>query len=92
MPGRKMEMKPGRNIRYVVPHSISGDSDVTLYMRVKEPERNVRIRVGDAATSKVKLAVKPSSMEKMEITAGELRKVKDGTKEMVVECLAKEAE
>lgn len=92
LPGRKIEMKPGRNIRYVVPHSISGDSDVTLYMRVKEPQRTVRIRVGDAATSKVKLAVKPSSMEKMEITAGELRKLKDGTKEMVVECLAKEAE
>jgi len=90
-PGRKIKMKPGRNIRYVVPHTISGDSDVTLYMRVKEPERNVRIRVGDVVTSKVKLAVKPSSMEKMEITAGELGKVKDGVKEIVVECLTKEA-
>ena len=74
-----------------MPHTISGDSDVTLYMRVKEPERNVRIRVGDVVTSKVKLAVKPSSMEKMEIAAGELGKVKDGAKEIVVECLTKEA-
>jgi len=90
LPGRKIGMKPGRNIRYIVPHTISGEDDVTLYMRVKEPERNVRIRVGDVMTSKVKLGVKPSSMEKLEIPASEFKKMREGTREIVVDCVTKE--
>ena len=90
LPSSKIEMKPGRNIRYIVPHTISGEGDVTLYMRVKEPERNVRIRAGDVMTSKVKLGVKPSSMEKLEIPASEFKKAKEGTREIVVDCVTKE--
>jgi len=41
-------------------------------------------------TGKVKLAVKPSSMEKLEIPASEFKKVKEGTREIVVDCVAKE--
>lgn len=90
LPRSKIEMKPGRNIRYIVPHTISGKDDVTLYMRVKEPERNVSIRAGDVMTSKVKLGVKPSSMEKLEIPASEFKKAKEGTREIVVDCVTKE--
>jgi thioredoxin reductase len=91
LPSGKIKMKPGRNIRYIVPHTISGEEDVTLYMRVKEPERLAKIKVGDVMTTKVKLAVKPSSMEKVDVPASELKRLKEGTEEIVVDCVTKEA-
>jgi len=91
LPSGKIKMRPGRNIRYVVPQTISGKEDVTLYMRVKEPENNARIKVGDVMTTKVKLAVKPSSMEKVDVSASELKRLKEGTEEIVVDCVTKEA-
>ena len=86
----EIKLKAGRNIRYIVPQTISGQRDVTLYMRVKEPERNVRIKAGDVMTSKVRLGVKPSSMEKLEVPASELKKLKKGTEEIVVDCITRE--
>jgi len=90
LPSGKIEVKPGRNIRYIVPQTICGLDDVTLYMRVREPETNVRIRIGDVITSKIRLAVKPSSMEKVEIPAAAFKKMKEGTAEIVVDCVTKE--
>ena len=80
-----IKLRAGRNIRYIVPHTISGKEDVTLYMRVREPEENVRIKVGDIV-SKSELIVKPSSMIKVDISAEQLKSLGEGSKEVVVDC------
>ncbi len=81
----KIVVRAGRNIRYVVPQTISGRRDTTLYMRVNEPEETVRIKVGDIMTKGVR-AVKPSEMLKIELSAEKLGKLREGTKEITVDC------
>ncbi len=81
----EIRVKAGRNIRYVVPQTISGQREATLYMRVSEPEEMVRIKVGDIMTKGVRV-VKPSEMLKIELSAEILKKLKEGTKEIVVDC------
>jgi NADPH-dependent 2,4-dienoyl-CoA reductase/sulfur reductase-like enzyme len=78
-------LKGGRNIRYVVPHTISGKRDVTLYMRVDQPEETVRIKVGDLMTKALR-AVKPSEMLKIDLSTEQLKKLGKETKQIVVEC------
>lgn len=80
-----IKVTAGRNIRYVVPQTITGQKDTTLYMRVTEPEETVRIRVGDILTKGVR-AVKPSEMLKIELSAEKLKKLGEGTQELVVDC------
>jgi NADPH-dependent 2,4-dienoyl-CoA reductase/sulfur reductase-like enzyme len=81
----EIALKAGRNIRYIVPHTISGQREVTLYMRVNEPEEMVRIKAGDIM-SKALRVVKPSEMLKIELSIEQLKKLKEGTKEIVVDC------
>jgi NADPH-dependent 2,4-dienoyl-CoA reductase/sulfur reductase-like enzyme len=83
--GRRVNLKPGRNIRYIVPHTVSCEKDVSLYMRVNEPEENVRIKVGSIMTKAVR-AVKPGEMLKLELSQAQLNKLKEGTAEIVVDC------
>ncbi|MBN2396989.1 MAG: FAD-dependent oxidoreductase [Deltaproteobacteria bacterium] len=80
-----IRVKAGRNIRYIVPQTISGRRDTTLYMRVSEPEEAVRIKVGDIMTKGVR-AVKPSEMLKIELSAEKLQKLQEGTEEITVDC------
>jgi thioredoxin reductase len=84
-PRGTIRLKPGRNIRYIVPQTISGQRDVTLYMRVMEPEEVVKIKVGALITKGIR-AVKPSEMLKIELSTKELKKLKAGTEEIVVDC------
>lgn len=91
MPAGRISLKPGKNIKYIVPHTISGEDDVTLYMRVEEPVRNARIKVGDLLTGETRFGMKPGSMEIVHITAAELKKLKAGTKEIIVDCVTREA-
>ncbi|MCD6358563.1 MAG: pyridine nucleotide-disulfide oxidoreductase, partial [Dehalococcoidia bacterium] len=78
-------MVAGENIRYVVPHKISGKHDVTLYMRVSEPAELVRFKVGDIM-EKAERVVKPSSMIKLKVSSEQLAKLKNGNKELKVDC------
>jgi len=78
-------VKAGRNIRYVVPQTITGQKDTTLYMRVSEPEETVSIKIGDIMTKGVK-AVKPSEMLKIELSAEKLKKLAAGSQELIVDC------
>jgi len=82
---REIALKAGRNIRYIVPQTITGKSEVTLYMRVNQPEEAVRIRVGDIM-AKTFRAVKPSEMLKLDLSLAQLKKLKEGTKEIVINC------
>jgi len=85
----KIALKRGRNIRYVVPHTISGQKDVTLYMRVNHPEETVRIKVGDVMTKALRV-VKPSEMLKIDLSTEELKRLGKETKQIIVDCEKRE--
>jgi len=85
----KIVLKGGRNIRYVVPHTISGQGDVTLYMRVNQPEEMVRIKVGDIVTKALRV-VKPSEMLQIDLTTEQLKGLSKETKQIVVDCEKRE--
>lgn len=84
----RLRLSAGSNIRYVIPHTISGDRDVTLYMRVKEPADKVKLTIGNVY-SKTLRAVRPGEMLKVSLTANELVKLDKGASELVVSCEAK---
>ncbi len=86
---RGITLKPGRNIKYIVPHTISGRRGVTLYMRVNEPEEGVRLKVGTIMTKALR-AVKPGEMLKVELSSAGLGKLREGTTEIVIDCEKRE--
>lgn len=81
----KILLRPGRNIRSIVPQTISGQSDVTFYIRVKEMEEKVRLRIGDIYHRAFRV-VKPSEMIKVDLLKKELKRLKERTTELDVEC------
>jgi NADPH-dependent 2,4-dienoyl-CoA reductase/sulfur reductase-like enzyme len=83
---RRINLKAGENIRYVVPQSIDTGKDVTVYMRVKEPAEKVRLGVGDIYSENLRV-VKPSEMLKVKITLKELREIKGGVSEIEISCV-----
>lgn len=82
---REITLKLGRNIKYIVPHTISGRRGVTLYMRVNEPEEDVRLKVGTIMTKALR-AVKPGEMLKVGLSSAGLGKLREGTTEIVIDC------
>jgi len=58
---RRLLVKPGANVRYVVPQVISGEAPVTLHLRAKRPERYVAVKVG-GELSAFRRAVKPPEL------------------------------
>lgn len=84
----RIRLKAGNNIRYVIPHTISGENDVTLLMRVKEPADKVRLRVGNIYSQALR-AVRPSEMLKIHLSASELAKLNRTNKDLVVSCETK---
>lgn len=86
---RKITLKAERNVRYVVPESITGEREVTLYLRVNKPEEKVELRIGDIYR-KFFRAVIPSEMLKVSLSNKEFKKLKKETEELVVNCERKE--
>jgi NADPH-dependent 2,4-dienoyl-CoA reductase/sulfur reductase-like enzyme len=82
---RRINLRAGTNIRYIVPHSISGEVEVSLYMRVKEPADKVRLRVGNIFQKSLR-AVRPSEMLQVSLSKKELSKLQAGTDELVISC------
>ena len=81
----KITLRPGRNIRSIVPQTISGQNDVTFYIRVKEMEEKVRLRIGDIY-HRASRVVKPSEMIKVDLLQKELKRLEENTTELNVEC------
>jgi len=81
----KIILKPGRNIRYIVPQSISREIGVTLYLRVREMEEKVRLKVGDIFSQALRV-VKPSEMLKVELSPAQLARLDEDAREILVEC------
>lgn len=46
-PKRKITLKAGENVRYVVPQVIGGEEEVAIHLRTKKPMQNVKLRVGE---------------------------------------------
>lgn len=67
---RRICMRPGRNVRYVVPQIISGVKPVACYLRVRRPMRRVTINVGDDLTF-FRRIVKPPEIEVFKLQGGE---------------------
>ena len=84
---RKITLKPGRNIRSVVPHVISDQDPVTLYVRVQDMEEGVDLKVGDIFAQSLRV-VKPGEMLKLDISDLGWAQLKDDTVELVVVCSA----
>jgi NADPH-dependent 2,4-dienoyl-CoA reductase/sulfur reductase-like enzyme len=80
---RRISLKAGAGIRYVVPHTISAEKAVTLSMRVREPAEQMRLKVGNIST-RVLRVVKPSEMLKAELTPEQLGKLDEKTAEIEV--------
>jgi hypothetical protein len=87
IPGKKGKiiLRPGRNIRSIVPQVISGQDDVILYIRVKEMEEKIQLVVGDIYNQKFRV-VKPSEMIKVNLLQNELNPLKGKTSELIIEC------
>jgi NADPH-dependent 2,4-dienoyl-CoA reductase/sulfur reductase-like enzyme len=83
---RRISLKAGKNIRYIVPQTIDAGRDVTVYMRVREPAQQVRLQFGDIY-GKAFRAVKPSEMLNMNLTLKELKGIRQGVREVKVSCI-----
>ncbi|RLF07422.1 MAG: pyridine nucleotide-disulfide oxidoreductase [Thermoprotei archaeon] len=67
----------GRNVRLAVPHYISGRRDVLLYLRVKKPERKVKLVFREIG-KEIKLpVVKPAEMIRVTILKEELSNIEN---------------
>jgi NADPH-dependent 2,4-dienoyl-CoA reductase/sulfur reductase-like enzyme len=80
----KKILKPGRNIRYIVPQAISAQHDVTLYARVQDMEENITLKVGDIFSESLRV-VKPGEMLKIDLSRSQLRQLKDDAVELSIE-------
>ncbi|PIV20355.1 MAG: pyridine nucleotide-disulfide oxidoreductase [Deltaproteobacteria bacterium CG03_land_8_20_14_0_80_45_14] len=81
----KIILRPGRNIRSIVPQTISGQNDVTLYIRIKEMEEKVQLRIG-AIYNQAFRVVKPSEIIKVNLLQKELNSLRGKTTELIAEC------
>ena len=69
-----VKVEKGENVRLVVPHYLSGDRDVYLYLRVARPMEDVELRVPEIG-KKIKLpVVKPAEMLRIKLKAEEIKR------------------
>jgi NADPH-dependent 2,4-dienoyl-CoA reductase/sulfur reductase-like enzyme len=85
---RQIRLKAGENIRYVVPQSIGGTEEASLFMRVKEPRKKVEIRVAHIFKKKERIVV-PSQMIEIKLTSEALAKLDDTVDELDIDCESK---
>ena len=70
-----VSLKAGQGVRYTVPQRISAAEDVTVYFRVTDVHKDVRLvaRVGETVLlSKKKISVAPGEMETLPLKAAQL--------------------
>jgi NADPH-dependent 2,4-dienoyl-CoA reductase/sulfur reductase-like enzyme len=60
-------IEKGRNIRLVVPHSVSGERDVIVYARVAYPERNVYVEIPELGLKLFNYGVRPAQMIRLKL-------------------------
>jgi NADPH-dependent 2,4-dienoyl-CoA reductase/sulfur reductase-like enzyme len=82
---QKIKLKAGENIRYIVPHTVTGEKEVTLRMRVKEPKEKVSLKIGNVLTKALRV-VKPGEMVNVQLSTEQLGKIAERATELVVSC------
>ncbi|WP_297438881.1 FAD-dependent oxidoreductase [Thermococcus sp.] len=71
---RWVKVEKGENVRLVVPHYLSGDRDVYLYLRVSRPMEDVEVRIPEVGKKLRLPVVKPAEMVRVKLRAEEIRK------------------
>jgi NADPH-dependent 2,4-dienoyl-CoA reductase/sulfur reductase-like enzyme/CxxC motif-containing protein len=77
----------GQNIRYVIPHYITSEKDVSLYLRVGQPAEEGILKVGNLLEKKIHKA-KPSEMIKIDLSKNKLSDL--NVEELIVNFLIQE--
>jgi hypothetical protein len=60
-PGDNIQLVPGSNVRYCLPHTLSSDRQHTIYMRCKKPMSPCHLQVGELLEKKLRFVV-PAEM------------------------------
>ena len=84
-PKKWIDLEAGENIMYVMPQSISGEKELAVQMRVKEPREKVEIHIEDMVVKRFR-AVAPAEMVTIDLTREQLNKLKEGTTELRINC------
>ena len=71
---RWVKVEKGENVRILVPHYLSGDRDVYLYLRVSRPMEDVELRIPEVGKRLRLPVVKPAEMVRVKLRAEEIRK------------------
>ncbi|HEC96232.1 MAG TPA: FAD-dependent oxidoreductase [Euryarchaeota archaeon] len=74
---KSIKLLKGRNIRLVVPQYLSGDRDVTLYIRVSAPEEKVKLRLKEIGVEIPYIRVRPAEMIRIKLKKEQLENVDD---------------
>ena len=77
-PKDNIQLVPGDNVRYCVPHTLSPERGHTIYMRCKRPMKPCRIRVGNLLEKKLRFVV-PAEMIMLKIKPDILQEFHDDT-------------
>ncbi|WP_099209981.1 NAD(P)/FAD-dependent oxidoreductase [Thermococcus henrietii] len=78
-----VKVEKGENVRLLVPHYLSGERDVYLYLRVSKPMEDVELRIPEISKRMKLPVVKPAEMLRIKLKAGEIRKAEKLTVEVV---------
>ncbi|MBW1674155.1 MAG: hypothetical protein JRJ45_11035 [Deltaproteobacteria bacterium] len=87
MPKRKkrISLKGDTSIGQIVPQTISGERDTTLYIRMKKPMKKLKLRIGDFFEKKYPYA-RPSEMIYVKIPKKAFSGMRPGKKSLKVLC------
>lgn len=64
-----LPVRPGKNVRYVVPHLVSGDSDVEFFLRASRPMAPATLKIQPDLREVRQRIVKPSEMISVRLPA-----------------------
>ncbi|MGB4389609.1 MAG: FAD/NAD(P)-binding oxidoreductase [Bacillota bacterium] len=76
LPQCGIAVKPGKNVRYVVPHMVSGEQDVEFFLRVSRPMGRSVLSVQPGLREVRQRIVKPSEMISVTLSADVIAKAK----------------
>lgn len=65
-PADNVQLVPGNNVGYCVPHTLSTDREHTLYLRVRKPMENCTLRLGEHHSKKLRY-VFPAEMISLKV-------------------------
>ncbi|MCD6372008.1 MAG: FAD-dependent oxidoreductase [Thermococcus sp.] len=78
-----IKVEKGENVRLLVPHYLSGEGDVYLYLRVARPMEDIELRIPEIGKKMRLPVVKPAEMLRIKLKAEEIRKAEKLTVEVV---------